>query len=181
MALTLDFPQVDVPRWDKLKVLLCPEVFPRMILQWREWRVLSGPLISLDEWWDEVSSSVAGEDDEEELGGRWCELVFKVGKDLVNVLNDSSLDLKEGEVSESWVRLRSWKEELELRSGWELKTFLVEANFEEWRCENFLFLISIEVFFSMCEVSKELKLEVKSEVKSEDSEGELKTEDVLLK
>ena len=32
VALTLGFPQVDVPRWEKLKVLLDPEVFPRMIL-----------------------------------------------------------------------------------------------------------------------------------------------------
>ena len=33
VALTLGFPQVDVPRWDKLKVLLDPEVFQRMVLR----------------------------------------------------------------------------------------------------------------------------------------------------
>ena len=90
-------------------------------------------------------------------------------------------DLDKVKVSFPKMRLGSWKEELELRLGWEVKTFLVEANLEEWRCENSLFLISIKVFFLMSEVSKESKLEVKLEVKSKDSEDELKHENVLFK
>ena len=45
VALTLGFPQVDVPRWDKLKVLLGPEVFQRMFLCLDKSRVLVGPKI----------------------------------------------------------------------------------------------------------------------------------------
>ena len=47
-------------------------------------RVLDDPKIFFEWWWGEVSSSVAVEDDEEEFESRWCELVFKAGKDSVD-------------------------------------------------------------------------------------------------
>ena len=59
----------------------------------------------------------------------------------------------------------------------ELKTFLVEGNIEEWRCEK-LFPVSIEVFVWMIEPSEELK----SEFKDEDSSCEsVQSEDEVLK
>ena len=50
-------------------------------------RVLDVPKIFFELWWGEISSSVVGEDDEEEVESRQCELVFGVGKDLVHRLN----------------------------------------------------------------------------------------------
>ena len=100
-ALTLDLLQVGAPRREELKVLRVPEVLSVMFLWVGESRVLLvGPKISLFEC-NEVSSSGVDEYEEEELECRWCELVFKAGKDLVD---ESNVD-----VSSSWW-LDSWEE-----------------------------------------------------------------------
>ena len=119
-----------------------------MVPQWRESRVLSGPLISLNTIWDEVPSSVVSGYDEWELEDGWCGLVFKVGEDLADGLNFS--------VSSSW-----WVESQKgsFESRWCLKTSLVERNLEEWRWNKSLFLMSNEVFLFMNSVSED-ELEV---------------------
>ena len=48
--------------------------------------LLVDPKISLFEC-NEVPSSGVDEHEEEKLEGRWCELVFKVGKDLAHESN----------------------------------------------------------------------------------------------
>ena len=64
-------------------------------------KVLDVPKIFFELWWDEVSSSVVVEDDEEDFESRWCELVFKVVKDLVDASNvDGSWEEKES--SDEW-------------------------------------------------------------------------------
>ena len=100
-ALTLDLLQADVPRWDEPRVLQVPEVLSGMFLWMDKSRVSDVPKIFFELQQGKVSSSSAGQDDEEEFESRSRELVFKAGKDLVDRSNvDGSWERKEP--SDEW-------------------------------------------------------------------------------